>query len=201
MRKIPFAGIELTSQRVRGLRGTSELPGRSVLCVIPLFLSFMFLKFLLPFSRWGFVDLSLIFSCLIQQTKYYRIGNLPRILLCMVEARSVNVNITLTHTHTHTHAVHLTLSIECPSCTFFWHDNVLCVIPFFLSFMLCFVSVAMLSLELCRCPSDLFLSNPVDHLLPDCQLRMLLGKVEARSVNVRNTHTHTHTQGWERGRK
>ena len=28
MRKIPFAGIELTAQRVRGLRGTSELPGR-----------------------------------------------------------------------------------------------------------------------------------------------------------------------------
>ena len=28
MRKTPFAGIELTSQRVRGLRGTSELPGR-----------------------------------------------------------------------------------------------------------------------------------------------------------------------------
>ena len=28
MRKIPFAGIELTSQRVRGFRGTSELPGR-----------------------------------------------------------------------------------------------------------------------------------------------------------------------------
>ena len=28
MRKIPFAGIELTSQRVRGLRGTSELPWR-----------------------------------------------------------------------------------------------------------------------------------------------------------------------------
>ena len=27
MTKIPFAGIELTSQRVRGLRGTSELPG------------------------------------------------------------------------------------------------------------------------------------------------------------------------------
>ena len=29
VRKIPFAGIELTSQRVRGLQGTSELPGRS----------------------------------------------------------------------------------------------------------------------------------------------------------------------------
>ena len=28
VRKIPFAGIELTSQLVRGLRGTSELPGR-----------------------------------------------------------------------------------------------------------------------------------------------------------------------------
>ena len=28
MKKIPFAGIELTSQRVRGLRGNSELPGR-----------------------------------------------------------------------------------------------------------------------------------------------------------------------------
>ena len=28
MRKIPFAGIELTSQRVRGWRCTSELPGR-----------------------------------------------------------------------------------------------------------------------------------------------------------------------------
>ena len=28
MRKIPFAGIEITSQRVIGLRGTSELPGR-----------------------------------------------------------------------------------------------------------------------------------------------------------------------------
>ena len=32
VRKITFAGIELTSQRVRGLRGTSELPGRPVIC-------------------------------------------------------------------------------------------------------------------------------------------------------------------------
>ena len=30
VRKIPFAGIELTSQRVRGLRGTSELPGLQI---------------------------------------------------------------------------------------------------------------------------------------------------------------------------
>ena len=28
VRKIPFAGVELTSQRVRGLQGTSKLPGR-----------------------------------------------------------------------------------------------------------------------------------------------------------------------------
>ena len=28
VRKIPFAGIELASQHVRGSRGTSELPGR-----------------------------------------------------------------------------------------------------------------------------------------------------------------------------
>ena len=34
VRKIPFAGIELTSQRVRGLRGTSELPGRPASTVV-----------------------------------------------------------------------------------------------------------------------------------------------------------------------
>ena len=33
MRKILFAGIELTSQRVRGLRGTSELPGRPAIYI------------------------------------------------------------------------------------------------------------------------------------------------------------------------
>ena len=31
--EIPFAGIELTSQRVRGLRGTSELPGRPAMVI------------------------------------------------------------------------------------------------------------------------------------------------------------------------
>ena len=34
VRKIPFAGIELTSQRVKGLRGTSELSGRPANSVI-----------------------------------------------------------------------------------------------------------------------------------------------------------------------
>ena len=33
MRNIPFAGIELTSQRGRGLRGTSELARRPVLTI------------------------------------------------------------------------------------------------------------------------------------------------------------------------
>ena len=37
MRKSPFAGIELTSQRVRGLRGTSELPGRPVVDITYVF--------------------------------------------------------------------------------------------------------------------------------------------------------------------
>ena len=40
VRKIPFAGVELTSQRVRRLRGTSELPGRSaILCILLLLIS------------------------------------------------------------------------------------------------------------------------------------------------------------------
>ena len=34
VRKIPFAGIELTFQRVRGLRDTSELPGRPARVVL-----------------------------------------------------------------------------------------------------------------------------------------------------------------------
>ena len=37
MRKIPFAGIELKSQRVRGLRGTSELPGRPARYTVSIF--------------------------------------------------------------------------------------------------------------------------------------------------------------------
>ena len=34
VRKIPFAGIGFTSQRVKGLRSTSELPGRPARAVI-----------------------------------------------------------------------------------------------------------------------------------------------------------------------
>ena len=42
MRKIPFAGIELTSQRVRRLRGTSELPGRPAYVCVCVFSSHPF---------------------------------------------------------------------------------------------------------------------------------------------------------------
>ena len=54
-------------------------------------------------------------------------------------------------------AVYQALSIECPS-TFFWH--MLCVVApcFFVVFVFFFV-VLILSLELCRCSSDLFLSS------------------------------------------
>ena len=55
-------------------------------------------------------------------------------------------------------ALYETLFIECMFSIFFWH--VLCVIvPFFLSFLSCFCFVSMLSLELCRCSSDLFRSS------------------------------------------
>ena len=74
-----------------------------------------------------------------------------------------------------------TLSVECPSSTLFW--PVLCVI-LFLSFCR-FCIVFMLSLELCRCPSDLFLSSRPRTGLATTYLYM----AEARSVNVKNITT------------
>ena len=73
MRKIPFAGVELTSQRVRGLRGTSQLPERPALAP---------------------VDVPLIFFCPADHVPDWQ----PRVLLGMVEARSVNVKKTTTAT-------------------------------------------------------------------------------------------------------
>ena len=59
-------------------------------------------------------------------------------------------------------ALYQTLSIECPSFIFFWHVYFV-VVPFFLSFLFCFVMfflfLFLLSLELCRCSFDLFLSS------------------------------------------
>ena len=71
------------------------------------------------------------------------------------------------------------------------------IVPFFCRFcfvslcFFCFLFLILLSLELFRCSSDLFLS-PADHV-PDCQPRILLGTVEARSVNVKKTTTATTT--------
>ena len=55
-RKIPFAGIELTSQRARGLRGTSELPGRPahipvIICTIVIYILSGIFKRFVPKSR------------------------------------------------------------------------------------------------------------------------------------------------------
>ena len=49
-------------------------------------------------------------------------------------------------------ALYQTLSIECPSSIFFWHVYFVFV-PFFSSVFI------LLSLEPCRCSSDLFLSS------------------------------------------
>ena len=51
VRKIPFAGIELTSQRVRGLRGTSELPG--VICIFGRWYTYVFKRPVDPGSSVG----------------------------------------------------------------------------------------------------------------------------------------------------
>ena len=74
-----------------------------------------------------------------------------------------------------------TLSIECPSSIFFWHVYFAILVPFSSSFLFVYVFL-LLSLKLGRCSSDLFLS--ADHV-PDWQPRIVLGMVEARSVNVK----------------
>ena len=69
----------------------------SDMCFVLLFLSFYRFSFVL-FSciRWSFVDVPLIFSCPADHVPDWQ----PRILLGMVEARSVNVKNT-THTTTY----------------------------------------------------------------------------------------------------
>ena len=78
--------------------------------------------------------------------------------------------------------------LEFPSLIFFWH--VLCVILLFLSFSLCFVFVVILSLEpFFAVDVPLIFFCPADYV-NDCQPRILLVKVEARLVNVKNTHAY-----------
>ena len=99
-------------------------------------------------------------------------------------------------------AVYQTLSIECPSSIFFWH--VVCVIvPFVFKEKVLlfppFCRVFVLFLFSCSRWSfvdvPLIFSRSADHV-PDWQPRtwyILLGMVEALSVNVKNTYTDRHT--------
>ena len=81
-------------------------------------------------------------------------------------------------------------------CVFSSHLCAFCYCSFLLFIFVLFCLVLMLSSELCRCSSDLFLGScPADHVL-NWQLLILLGIVEARSVNVKNTTTTTTTTTW-----
>ena len=75
-----------------------------------------------------------------------------------------------------------TLSIECPSSIFFWHVDFAILVPFSLPFLFVFFFCSHWSLV------DVPLTSfcPADHV-PDWQPRMVLGTVEARSVNVQKT--------------
>ena len=75
-----------------------------------------------------------------------------------------------------------TLSIECPSSIFFWHVYFVIVVPFSLSFLFVFFFCSHWSFV--DVPMIFF--YPADHV-PDWQPRILLGIVEARSVNVKKT--------------
>ena len=78
------------------------------------------------------------------------------------------------------------LSIECLSSIFFWHVYFVIIVPFSLSFLFLFVCVfILLSLEL-FVDVPLIFFCPADHV-PDWQPRILLGMVEALSVNVKKT--------------
>ena len=81
-----------------------------------------------------------------------------------------------------------TLSIECPSSIFFWHVYFVILVPFSLSFLIVFFFCSHWSLV--DVPLIFFCS--ADHV-PDWQPRILLGMVEARSVNVKKTTTITTT--------
>ena len=87
-------------------------------------------------------------------------------------------------------ALYQTLSIECPSSIFFWHLYFV-IVHFFLSFLFCFCCVFVVLVR-AFVDAPLIFSCPADHV-PKWQPRMLLGMVEARSVNVKKTTTTTTT--------
>ena len=70
--------------------------GMCIFVIAPFFLSFLFcfVSFFLFCSRWSFADVPLIFFCPADHVPGWQ----PRILLGMVEARSVNVKKTTTTT-------------------------------------------------------------------------------------------------------
>ena len=78
-----------------------------------------------------------------------------------------------------------TLSIECPSSIFFWHAYFAILLPSLCRFCLfVFFFCSLWSLVLIDVPPISFC--PADHV-PDWQPRIVLGMVEARSVNVKKT--------------
>ena len=83
-----------------------------------------------------------------------------------------------------------TLSIECPSSIFSWHVYFVIPVPFSLSFFVCLCFFFCSHWSLVDVPLIFFC--PADHV-PDWQPRILLGMVEARSVNVKKTTTTSHT--------
>ena len=79
-----------------------------------------------------------------------------------------------------------TLSIECPSSIFFWHVY-FCYSCSFLFVVFC-VFVFFFCSHWSVVDVPLIFFCPADHV-PDWQPRILLGMVEARSVNVKKTTT------------
>ena len=79
-----------------------------------------------------------------------------------------------------------TLSIECPSSIFSWYVYFVMPVPFSLSFFCVFVFFFCSHWSLVDVPLIFFC--PADHV-PDWQPRILLGMVEARSVNAKKTTT------------
>ena len=94
-------------------------------------------------------------------------------------------------------ALYQTLSIECPSSIFFWHVLCVIIVPSFLSFLFCFVMFFVFDFDFALV-GDFFEKVPLiffclaDHV-PDWHPRILLGTVEARSVNVKKTTTVKHS--------
>ena len=92
-------------------------------------------------------------------------------------------------------ALYQTLSIECPSSTFFFFSFFLAGVFCYCSFFFV-VSVSFRFVFFCSLVGAFFFFFffcPADHV-PDWQPRILLGIVEARSVNVKKTITTVYFQ-------